>query len=233
MNQPGSLSVPNAMRPVYDAILARLDPFCAQHLNDEYAQLCRELAAALARKRPSPLVRGKPEIWACGIVYALGTVNFLFDASQAPHMRADALCAAFDVNQSSGANKAKLIRETFRMYPFDPNWCLSSLIDQNPMVWMLQVDGLMVDVRQMPREVQEIAFQKGLIPYVPADRPAQPSINTRSLESASLQRYRQYRTAQVALNNKIVDQAGCGRCRAPAAAEQRRRDRRDHGLCDL
>lgn len=28
----------------------------------------------------------------------------------------------------------------------------------------------MVDLRQMPREVQEIAFQKGMIPYVPADR---------------------------------------------------------------
>jgi hypothetical protein len=85
--------------------------------------------------------------------------------------RAAALCAAFGVNQSSGANEAKLIRDTFGMYQFDPNWCLPSLIDQNPLVWMLQVNGLMVDVRHMPREVQEIAFQKGLIPYIPADRP--------------------------------------------------------------
>jgi hypothetical protein len=28
----------------------------------------------------------------------------------------------------------------------------------------------MVDVRHAPREVQEIAFNKGLIPYIPADR---------------------------------------------------------------
>jgi hypothetical protein len=27
--------------------------------------LCRKLVAALARKRPSPLTRGKPEVWAC------------------------------------------------------------------------------------------------------------------------------------------------------------------------
>jgi hypothetical protein len=94
-------------------------------------------------------------------------------------MRADALCAAYGVSQSSGANKARLIRETlaparsagvFGMYQFDPAWCLPSLVDQNPMVWMLQVNGLMVDVRYMPRDVQEIAFQKGLIPYIPADR---------------------------------------------------------------
>jgi hypothetical protein len=35
---------------------------------------------------------------------------------------------------------------------------------------MLEVNGLMMDIRQAPREVQEIAFQKGLIPYIPADR---------------------------------------------------------------
>jgi hypothetical protein len=29
---------------------------------------------------------------------------------------------------------------------------------------------LSVDVRHMPREVQEIAYQKGLIPFIPADR---------------------------------------------------------------
>jgi hypothetical protein len=38
------------------------------------------------------------------------------------------------------------------------------------MVWMLQVNGFVVDVRRAPRDVQEIAFNKGLIPYIPADR---------------------------------------------------------------
>ena len=204
MPRTRSYSVPDSLRPAYESVAALLDPFCAQHLNDEYAQLSRELAAALARKRPSPLARGKPEIWACGIAYAIGTVNFLFDQSQTPHMRADALCGAFGVSQSSASNKARLIREMFGMSQFDPNWCLPSLLDQNPMVWMLQVNGLMVDVRDMPREVQETAFKRGLIPYIPADRAAQPEMAVRPVEPASLQRYRQYRTTQVALNNKIV-----------------------------
>jgi len=165
-----SEAVPAAMEPVYAGIVALTNSFCQQYLNDEYSVLIRELAAALARKRPSPLGRGKPEIWACGIVYALGTVNFLFDKSQTPHLRADELCAAFGISQSSGANKAKQIRDMFGMFQLDPQWCLPSLVGENPMVWMLKVNGLMVDVRQMPREVQEIAFRKGLIPYIPADR---------------------------------------------------------------
>lgn len=85
-------------------------------------------------------------------------------------MRADELCAVFGVSQSSGANKAKLIRDMLKMYQLDPRWCLPSKMDDNPMVWILQVNGMMVDIRHMPREVQVIAYEKGLIPYIPADR---------------------------------------------------------------
>ena len=43
-------------------------------------------------------------------------------------------------------------------------------MDKNPLVWMAEVNGYLVDLLQMPREVQEIAFEKGMIPYIPADR---------------------------------------------------------------
>lgn len=36
----------------------------------------------------------------------------------------------------------------------------------------------MMDVRQAPREIQEIAFEKGLIPYIPADREANSGVST-------------------------------------------------------
>src|SRR5690606_12136650 len=57
-----------AAQEVVEIILGMTDGFCRQHLNDEYADLCRELAGKLARKRPSPLLSGRPEGWACGIV---------------------------------------------------------------------------------------------------------------------------------------------------------------------
>src|SRR4051812_10640901 len=49
-------------------IVGLTDQFCREHLNEEYADLCRRLTEKLARKRPSPLVGGKPTTWACGIV---------------------------------------------------------------------------------------------------------------------------------------------------------------------
>ena len=90
-----SQHVPKEMQARFEEITQLTDAFSRGYLNEEYLQLCRELTATLCRKRPSPLVRGKPEIWACAIVYALGTVNFLFDRSQTPHLRAAELCAAF------------------------------------------------------------------------------------------------------------------------------------------
>lgn len=169
MPTQNSKSVPNSMRQIYQAIVQLSDAFCREHLNDGYAAMCRKLAAALARKRPSPLSRGKPEIWACGVVYAIGSVNSLFDSSQTPHMRPADLCQRFGVKQSTCSNKGRLIRDLFFMAQMDPNWHLSSLLDDNPLTWMIEVNGLVVDVRRAPRETQEEAFRSGLIPYIPAD----------------------------------------------------------------
>jgi hypothetical protein len=44
---------------------------------------------------------------------------------------------------------------------------LPSKLDRNPLAWMIMVNGFIVDARSMPREVQEIAYRKGLIPYLP------------------------------------------------------------------
>jgi Domain of unknown function (DUF6398) len=152
------------------AVIGLIDPFCREHLNEEYAVLCRKLAEKLARKRPSPLLHGSPNAWASGIVRAVGGVNFLHDKSQTPYMRATDIDHYLGTSPSSGAAKLAAIRKMFKMYQLDPNWTLPSRLEDNPMVWMLQVNGFMVDVRHAPREVQELAFKKGLIPYIPADR---------------------------------------------------------------
>ncbi|MHB1426915.1 MAG: DUF6398 domain-containing protein [Gemmataceae bacterium] len=151
-------------------VIGLIDQFCKEHLNDEYAVLCRKLAEKLGRKRPSPLLHGSPNAWASGIVRAVGGVNFLHDKSQTPYMRSTDIDYYLGTSPSSGAAKLAAIRKMFKMYQLDPNWTLPSRLEDNPMVWMLQVNGFMVDVRYAPREVQEIAFKKGLIPYIPADR---------------------------------------------------------------
>ncbi len=164
-----SENVPAAMKPRYDEITAATDAFCSQHLNDEYAQVCRQMAAHLGRKRPSPLVSGKANTWAAAIVQTIGAVNFLFDKTQTPHMRSDDLAASFDLSKSTVANKSKQIKDLLKINLMDPAWTLPSRIDHNPMAWMISVDGFIIDARSAPRPIQEQAFRMGLIPYVPGE----------------------------------------------------------------
>jgi hypothetical protein len=145
------------------------DAFSQEYLNDEYMQLCRELVATLCRKRPSPLVRGKADTWACGIIHAVGMVNFLFDSSQTPHIPASQIADSFGLSSSTMQAKSKQIRDLLGMYPMDPDWSLPSMVEKNPLIWMLEVNGLIIDVRHAPREIQEEAFRKGLIPYIPGE----------------------------------------------------------------
>jgi hypothetical protein len=163
--------VPEAAKPAHDAIVTLTDAFCREHLNAEYEVLCRKLAAALARKRPSPLTRGKPEVWACAIVRVIGWVNFLDDSSQTPHLKLTAIDKAFGVAESTGQGKAKAIRDLMKIRQFDFHWMLRQHIEDSPMAWMIQVNGFIVDARQLRPEIQEEAFQKGLIPYIPGKKP--------------------------------------------------------------
>jgi hypothetical protein len=155
------------VQPAFEEIAGLVDRFCKERLNAEYADLCRRLTEKLARKRPSPLVSGKPNTWACGIVRTIGWVNFLGDRSQTPHMKLPAIDKAFGVGESTGQGKSMLIRRMLKIRPMDPAWSLRSQMDQNPMGWMIQFKGFLLDARFLKREYQEEALRKGLIPHIP------------------------------------------------------------------
>lgn len=158
--------VPTKMRKKYDAIVALTDTVCVKHLNEQFAQLARLAAAALARKRPSPLEHGRANTWACGIVYALGQVNFVFDEGQPYHISTEDLCEAFGVAERTGYERSKQVHEALKMSQFDPNWYLTGQ-KEDPLAWYITFNGVPVDARTMPREIQQAAYEKGLIPYLP------------------------------------------------------------------
>lgn len=163
-------SVPKGMQATYEEISGLTNDFCRATLTDEYADMCRLMTARLARKRPSPLAQGRPQNWAAGIVHAIATVNFAFDSSQDPHITVPDICEFFGVGKGSPAAKSKIIRDLFKIGLMEPEWTLPSRIADNPMVWLISVNGMNVDARYMPLEVQIIAYEKGLIPYIPGSQ---------------------------------------------------------------
>ncbi len=162
-----SEQVPKEMQARFDEIVQLTDAYSQKYLNEEYASLCRQLAATLCRKRPSPLSQGKIANWACGIIHALGMVNFLFDSSEKPYVPSRQIASDFDLSANTMQTKSKQIRDLLGMYQMDPKWTLPSKIDTNIVAWMIQVNGIIIDARYAPLPIQEEAFRKGLIPYIP------------------------------------------------------------------
>jgi hypothetical protein len=168
MAELDELKIPKAIRPVAEEIIEITDGACAKLLDAEYAHLARQAVAKLARKRPSPLLSGRRGTWAAAVVYALGQVNFLFDSSSDPYLTADELSAAFGIAKSTMSGKAKQVRDLLKMSYFTPEFLRAGMIAANPMIWMIEVDGLAVDSRSLPIEYQAVAFERGYIPYIPA-----------------------------------------------------------------
>ena len=117
---------------------------------------------------PSPLDSGQTPSWAASVLYALGQANFLFDEDDETHRAATHLCDRVGITQSIGPRYARKIRDDLDLKPFNPDWTLASKVDENPMAWMIPVNGMLVDARDMPKEVQEEAARKDLTPYVPS-----------------------------------------------------------------
>lgn len=163
-------NIPATIKTIHDEAASLIEAFCRERLNEEYREMCLRLLGVLARKRPSPLINGKVAAWASGIVRAVGYINFLDDRSQPMHMKSSEIDAYFGVSAATGMGRSKKIRDMVKVRPMDPEWTLPSRMERNPMAWMIKVNGLLVDARWMPREVQEMAFQQGLIPYLPQEK---------------------------------------------------------------
>jgi hypothetical protein len=163
------MHVPKKNRQLFYQIVELIDTFCDAHLNEDYKEICEHMTGAVCRTHL--LQQGdSPADWAGGIVDAVGLVNHLHDPHRNPHMTSAELAEAFGISQRTMAEKSTIIREKLDLMPSDPDWCLPELLKDNPLVWMLDVDGSMLDIRMAPRDVQEQAYDMGLIPYIPADK---------------------------------------------------------------
>jgi len=79
------------------------------------------------------------------------------------------LAEGFGVSKGTMMTKSKIIRDELDLIQLDPDWCTPAMLKDNPLVWMLEVNGFVMDIRSAPRGAQEEAYRLGLIPFIPAD----------------------------------------------------------------
>ena len=82
-------------------------------------------------------------------------------------MTGSELCSLLGLSMQTASRKARSIERMLGIEPLDPRWCVPDLLDRNPRAWMIRVDGFVIDARDAPREIQEAAHRRGLIPFIP------------------------------------------------------------------
>lgn len=136
-------------------LLELTNSFCKEKLNDDYYRLCEKLILKLGRKRDVPFKSGKLEIWAAAVVQAIGSINFLFDKSFEPYVTATEISEYFGTKKSSVSNKAKQIKDMFKMGYYDTEFSTQHMIGENPFNDMVMVNEFIVPLSSIPIDLQE------------------------------------------------------------------------------
>ena len=85
-------------------------------------------------------------------------------------MKTAELCSAFGVGESTVHTKTRVIEKALAISMLDTKWTVPALLSKNPLVWMAEVNGVVVDLRDMPHEIQQAAVDAGIIPFLPPPR---------------------------------------------------------------
>lgn len=139
-----------------EQIIGMIREFCEKRLNEEYGQLCVELAMTLDELPHSPLLRGREEIWAAAIVYTVGRLNFLFDKSFEPYLRSDEIFDHFGTSSSTVSAKSRMITDILDLHVLDNRFATSSQIEGNPLNSLVMVDDMIVPIEALPVEIQKL-----------------------------------------------------------------------------
>lgn len=119
------------MKEKQDQLIEMVSDFCSDNLDDECRKLCVKVIEKMARKREVPFKRGKLEIWASGVVYAICQINFIFDESFKPFTTPDEICKYFNTKKSTTSNKAANIRKLLNMQVGDEEFSTRLVLNSN------------------------------------------------------------------------------------------------------
>ncbi len=120
-------ATPGESREKADAIAPLITRFCEEKLGAEFTDVCLFALEKLRRKRPSPLLKGKANTWACGIVYAIASNNFVFDKSQLYFMTVQEIADGFGLSKSTAQNKSAEINRLLDISYFSPEYMIDSI----------------------------------------------------------------------------------------------------------
>ncbi len=103
--------------------------YCEKHLNDELMGYALKLCDTLGRKKKIDISRGRKEIWAASVIYAIARLNFLFDKENPNYITTDTICNYFNTKKSTVGSKATKIEEACNLTIGTEGYCGKHITD--------------------------------------------------------------------------------------------------------
>lgn len=126
-------------------IIVLITKFCEEKLDAEYFQLSMKAIQYIIDDY-DVLNKGKPENWASAIIYAIGSINFLFDKSFEPYVKLTDITDYFGTKKSTITNKGREIKNALDLDSYDPEFSTSHIFKDNPFNKLKMVNGFIVPV---------------------------------------------------------------------------------------
>jgi tetratricopeptide (TPR) repeat protein len=124
--------------------------FAKDRLTQEEEDLCLYYWLKLTRKRKLEVTRGRPDIWAAGVVWAFCRTNFKYEED----ITIDSVCAFFNNKKSSVGTRAREILDLLGIDYFDPEFSTRRVMENSPFDLSLDTVQAQAGVpQQKPRPV--------------------------------------------------------------------------------
>jgi hypothetical protein len=119
---------PQALTARLEAIKRRVTAFGDLRLHDLYTGFAVRLCDTIAESDLLNIHRGRIEIWAAAIAYAIAQLNMLFYPETPNHLSPDELCNWFQVKKTTVSSKAAAIRNALDLFHDDERFCAPHIV---------------------------------------------------------------------------------------------------------
>jgi uncharacterized Zn finger protein len=147
--------LPSFMERRYEELITEFDRACAEHLTPEFLTPGHEMIRALCVSSLTPM-KGRPSHWIAAVIWALEQLNY----TTPPHSD-ETIGEWFKVAAKSVSSKGSAIMTALQMQPHDPRWSFTP--ESSPWMWMVKVDNVLIDARNLPEAMQREALRQGAI----------------------------------------------------------------------
>jgi len=136
-------------------LLKLTSDFCKEKLDENYLILSAKAINNLGSFDDIPYLKGQIELWAAGIIHALGSINFLFEESVQPHVTKIEISEYFGVKKSNISSKSSSIQRTLGMQHFGSEYSTQRIKKEDTSKDFVKVDGRLVHLTTLPPDLQE------------------------------------------------------------------------------